>query len=93
MVIGVCTLVLAIPGSQSLKDKRRALRSVLDGVRQRFNVSAAEVGELDIWRRAVVGIVCVSNEQKFCDQVLNKALDWVENNYSVEVLDVAMEYL
>ena len=93
MVIGLCTLTLAIPGSNSLKDKRRALRSVLDGLRNRFNVSAAEVGELDIWRRAVIGIACVSNEQKFCDQVLNKALDWVELNHRVEVLHVEMEFL
>ena len=93
MVIGVCTLRLAIPGSHSLKEKRRALRSVHDGLRQRFNVSAAEVAEQDIWQRAVVGIACVSNEQRFCDAVLSKALAWVDGNHRVEVMHVEMEFL
>jgi uncharacterized protein YlxP (DUF503 family) len=47
MVVGVCTLRLLIAGSQSLKDKRQVLKSILDRTRERFNVSAAEVDELD----------------------------------------------
>jgi uncharacterized protein YlxP (DUF503 family) len=93
MVVGVCTLRLLIAGSQSLKDKRQVVKSVLDRIRDRFNVSAAEVDELDSWRRATLAFACVSKDQSFVDQVLQKVLSTVESNPLVEVADVQMEFL
>ncbi len=91
--IGLCTLSLFIPEAQSLKDKRSVLKSMLEGMRSRFNVSAAEVEHMDLWQRATVAISCVSNSQTFADQVLNKVVDWVEANPRVNVTDVAIEFL
>jgi hypothetical protein len=93
MVIGVLTLELFIPESQSLKEKRQVLKSLLETTRQKFNVSAAEVDGLDLWQRATLGFACVSNEQPFVDQVLNKVLRTVEGNPRVEVTNVEMEFL
>jgi uncharacterized protein YlxP (DUF503 family) len=93
MVIGICTLQLIIEGSNSLKDKRQVIKSILDRVRDRFNVSAAEVDDLDSWRRATLGFACVSKDQVFVDQVLQKALALVESNPEVEVADVQMEFV
>jgi uncharacterized protein YlxP (DUF503 family) len=93
MVIGLLTLDLLIPESQSLKDKRQVLKSLLETIRQRFNVSAAEVDQLDLWQRAQVAFACVSKDQSFADQVLNKVLRTVEGNPRVEVAQVAMEFL
>ena len=93
MVIGICTLRLLIEGSQSLKDKRQVIKSLLDRTRERFNVSAAEVDELDSWQRATLGFACVSKDQVFVDQVLQKVLATVESNPLVEVADVQMEFV
>lgn len=93
VVVGLCTLELSIPEAHSLKDKRSALKSVLEGVRNRFNVSAAEVDQQDVWRRATVAVACVSNSQPFVDQVLNKVHRWVESNPRVVVMDVEMEFV
>ena len=93
MVVGICTVELVIPESNSLKDKRQVIRSLLDGVRRRFNVSAAEVDQLDIWRRATLGFAGVSNEQKFLDQVLSKVTRWIEQNPRVNVVDIQIEFL
>jgi uncharacterized protein YlxP (DUF503 family) len=93
MVIGIATVAVVIPESNSLKDKRQIIRSMLDGVRQRFNVSAAEVDQLDTWRRATLGFAAVSNEQKFLDQVLNKVTRWIEQNPRVNVVDIQIEFL
>ena len=71
MTIGVLTIWLEIAGSNSLKDKRQSLKSLLDLLRNKFNVSAAEVGDNDTWRRAVVGVACVSNDQAHAGAVLN----------------------
>jgi len=93
MVVGISTVELTIPESNSLKDKRQVLRSMLDGIRRRFNVSAAEVDNLDLWRRATVGIAAVSNEQKYVDQLLSSVTRWIEENPRVNVMDVQVEFL
>ncbi|HTE19003.1 MAG TPA: DUF503 domain-containing protein [Armatimonadota bacterium] len=93
LIVGVCTLDLIIPEANSLKDKRSVLKSMLEGIRGKFNVSAAEVEHMDLWRRATVGIACVSNSQQFVDQVLNKVVDWVESNPRVNITDVQLEFL
>lgn len=93
MFIGLLTLELSIPEANSLKDKRSVLKSMLEGMRHRFNVSAAEVEQMDIWRRATVGVACVSNSHQFTDQVLNKVLDWVESNPRVCITNVQLESL
>ena len=93
IIVGLCTLDLLIPEANSLKDKRSVLKSMLEGIRSKFNVSAAEVEHMDLWRRATVGIACVSNSQQFVDQVLNKVVDWVESNPRVNITDVQLEFL
>ena len=72
MVVGVLRLTLYIHGASSLKDKRQVLRKVVDRLRSRFNVSVAEVGDNDVWQRAVVGICAVANDSRFVNEVLDK---------------------
>jgi uncharacterized protein YlxP (DUF503 family) len=91
MIVGLCEIDLSIPESHSLKDKRQILRSLLDNLRNKFNISVAEVGRMDAWQRATVGIACVSNETKFTVQVLNKAMDYVRSNPRVVVVDYSIE--
>ena len=74
MVVGVLRLTLYIPGASSLKDKRQVLRKVIDRLRSRFNVSVAEVGDNDIWQRALVGITAVANDHSFVNEVLDKCV-------------------
>lgn len=80
MRVGICRLELYIPESRSLKDKRQVIKSLVDGLRSRFNVSVAEIDHLDSWGRAGVAMACVSNNHEFSVQVLNKAVDYVESN-------------
>ncbi len=91
MHIGVLTLYLSIEGADSLKDKRQAVRSLIAHIRNKFNVSAAEVDDLDIWRRATVGVAVVSNEAKFANQVLSKVVDHVESDPRVVLDDYSIE--
>src|SRR3989449_11671834 len=50
----------------------RSVRKVVDRLRSRFNVAAAEVGENDVWQRAVIGIAAVANDRSFVNEVLDK---------------------
>src|SRR5919199_494188 len=78
MVVGVLRLGLVIPAARSLKEKRHALRRIVDRVRARYNVSIAEVGDNDIWQRAVVGVTAVANDHSFVNEVLDKVVRDVE---------------
>ena len=78
MVVGVLRLTLVIPGARSLKEKRHALRKVVDRVRARYNVGIAEVGENDVWQRAVIGVAVVANDHSFVNEVLDKVVRDVE---------------
>lgn len=91
MTIGVLTLELGIFDARSLKDKRRALRSVKDRLRNSFSVSVAEVGALDSWQRAVLGVALVGNEARFVNSCLDKIVDWIRKQRSVTLIDYNTE--
>ena len=93
MVIGVLTLELEIPGAFSLKEKRMVLNRVRDRVRQKFNVAVAEVGDNDVWNHACVGVVTVSNEQRFANQVLSKVAELVATIHDCVVEDVSIAFI
>ena len=72
MVVGVCSITLALPGVDSLKGKRAIVKRLVERARNRFNVAAAEVGELDSKRRAVLGLAVVSNDGRHANAMLDK---------------------
>lgn len=72
MFIGIGRYEFFLPLSESLKDKRRVLRSVTMVVNKRFNVSIAEVDHQDLWQRASLGVTCVSGSMDHCHQVLEE---------------------
>ena len=80
MVIGTLQITVQVPDSRSLKEKRTVVRSITSRVRQTFAVAVAEVGELDSWQTAVIGIACVSNSTRHADEVCQKVLAYVEND-------------
>jgi len=68
--IGVLTLEIHVEDSHSLKEKRHVVKSLKDRLRQRFNVSAAEIDFLDSWQSSVVAVVTVSKDRVRAEQVL-----------------------
>jgi uncharacterized protein YlxP (DUF503 family) len=77
MFVGVLRLTLYLPDPGSLKSKRHLLRSAIDRVKAKFNVSVAEVAENDLWQRSVVGVAAVGNDHAFVNETLDKVADFV----------------
>jgi uncharacterized protein YlxP (DUF503 family) len=71
--IGVLTLELWVEFSHSLKDKRQVVRSLKDRLREKFNVSVAEIDGLDSWQNSVIAVVTVANDRTYAEQVLQAA--------------------
>ena len=80
MVLGVCHLTIDLPEAHSLKDKRRVVKSVTDRVRARFNVSIAEVDDLDMWQSARIAFACVSNSSRHVDDTMQTVTRFIEAN-------------
>ena len=72
MRVGVLTIELAILEARTLKDKRRVIKGFKDRLRNRFNVSVAEVGFGDAPKRCRLGVVMVSKETRPLHSQLDK---------------------
>ena len=91
MHIGVCTLHLRLLENHSLKEKRRTVKSIKDRVRSKFNVSIAEIGGLDKWQRATLGVACVSNDAGFANSILSNVVNLISAMRPVELVDYEIE--
>lgn len=83
MTVGIARITLYLAGSHSLKEKRMVVRRVKDLVRDKFNVSIAEVADNDIWQRAVMGIAVVGNDHRFVESALDEVLRFVRSKAEV----------
>ena len=93
MVAGLCSIDLHFPDNRSLKEKRQILRGMKERVRQRFNVSIAEVDGLDLWQRVTLGVSCVSTDRRQVNRTLDQVVQYLERFPQVEVLDYRIEML
>ena len=93
MVVGLCTVELYIPDGHSLKAKRQVLLSLKDRLRDKFNLSIAEVGDQDLWQKAVLGIACVANESAYVNQVLDQAINVIRSIPTIELVQFRIEML
>ncbi len=93
MVVGLLLVDVYIPESNSLKEKRSVLKRLKDRIRNKFNVSVAEIDDHDIWRRAKIGIAHVSSSGKFSTKELQKVASFLESDFQVQVLDYEMRFL
>jgi uncharacterized protein YlxP (DUF503 family) len=93
MHIAALVVRLEITDGLTLKDKRHVVRSLLDRIRGRFNVSAAEVGENDSVRYAQLAAVAVSNERVHLDRVMAKVGDLIEGEPRAVVISRDIEFL
>lgn len=93
MFVGISQLELFIPESGSLKSKRFVLKSIKTRIRNKFNVSVAEVENNDKWQRATLGVSTISNDKKIIDSTFNQVLNLIEADGRVEVIDYSTEIL
>ncbi len=91
MHIGTLVVTVILHQADSLKDKRQVIKSLVETTRRKFNVSIAEIDDLDTWRRATIGIAIVSNDSQHCNRALDQLLNSWETNPHFEVASVEME--
>jgi len=93
MVIGICHLDLLIRGNNSLKEKRRILKRIIERVKNKFNVSVAEVGNHDLWQSSQIGFCMVGNDKRFINSSLDKVVRFIEEINSAEIITSEIEII
>jgi len=91
MFVGVLRLTLHLPSPGSLKSKRHLIRSALDRVKAKFNVSIAEVAENDLWQRSVLGATAVGNDHAFVNETLDKVAGFVASMHGGQIMVTGRE--
>ncbi|MEE8466245.1 MAG: DUF503 domain-containing protein [Dehalococcoidia bacterium] len=94
MHLGVCRIMLHLPDSGSLKDKRQVARSLSARIRNKFNVAVAEVEDQDLWQRLTLAVCCVSTDPSHANEMISKVVDFVEESRrDLELLDYQTEII
>ncbi|MGH7319384.1 MAG: DUF503 domain-containing protein [Candidatus Rokuibacteriota bacterium] len=91
--VALGTVDIHLPGVDSLKGKRQIIKSLKDKLRGRFEVAVAEVDHHDIWQRATLAVACVSHDSRHANEVVSKALGFIEANVDGSVIDTSLEIL
>ncbi len=96
MPIAFLTIELRIEASHSLKDKRQVLRSMKDKLRQKFNIAVAEIEVTDLWQRATLGAVSLSDSRDYLESLMasvERYASKLANQSGAEVVDSFVDFL
>ncbi|MDX9744984.1 MAG: DUF503 domain-containing protein [Syntrophales bacterium] len=93
MVAGLAVIDILMPGCRSLKEKRGVLKRVLKRTQNEFNVSIAEVGDNDQWKRARIGFCVVGNEKQYINAKMDHILDFIDSLHVAEIVKSKMEIM
>ena len=90
MLVGLEQFDLRIPGCGSLKEKRHVVKTLTAGIRQKFNVSVAEVDHHDLWQRTTIAVSAVSGQSYHARKVLHEVEKFVGRHGRVEIIDTEL---
>ncbi len=94
MNVGILKIHLRLPENLNLKGKRMVVKSTISRIQNKFNVSAAETADNDLWQIATISVACVSNDSAFTHKEMASIVDFVrESRLDAEILDFETEIL
>lgn len=91
MFVGTCEVTFRADWVSSLKEKRMVVKSLVEKTRHKFNASVAETDQQDAHKIIVIGFACVSNEKRHLESMMQRILDFMEENTEAELLSAEYE--
>lgn len=91
MRVAICVLELYIPGVNSLKAKRQVIKSLVQRMRNKFNVSIAETGNQDLWQRVELGMAVVCHNGAGADSIMEKIFAFLELENGIDIISSRVE--
>jgi uncharacterized protein YlxP (DUF503 family) len=93
MIVGVLVIEILIYSSASLKEKRFVIKSIKDRIKNKYNVSIAELRYQDKWQRSEIGIAVIGNQQSYVEQSLQKIFQSLDHSDQYEIISYNFEYI
>ena len=93
MIIGTCKVYLSADWVSSLKEKRSILKSLIERSKHKFNISIAEIEQMDSHKHIVIGFACVTNDKRLADDIIQNVIHFIESNTDARLDDYVMEIL
>ncbi len=87
MTVTLLSIILELPETTSIKDKRKIVTMTKEKLRQKFRISCAEVDLQDSLGFAELGGALVSNSRDFGEKVMRKAVSFVEDDLNLRIYD------
>jgi len=92
VVIGAVEVRLKVHGARSLKEKRKALKSIKDRI-SRMNISIAEIDDYDKWQATTLGLVMVSNDATYITSLTDRIIEYLAGENGIEIINSTREIL
>jgi uncharacterized protein YlxP (DUF503 family) len=93
MVVGIGNITFRLHECRSLKSKRKIVKSIVGQIRNKFNVSIAEVGANDVYQRSEIGFALVGNNRQVLNSKMDKLLNMVDSLGLAEIIDTDLEII
>ncbi|HOJ70917.1 MAG TPA: DUF503 domain-containing protein [Syntrophorhabdaceae bacterium] len=93
MIVGISTIEIFLPDSQSLKDKRQAVKKIIEKTRARFNISIVEFSQNNLWQRARIGFSVVGVKKDHIDMAIENVYNYIESLYIGKIIDTNSEII
>lgn len=93
MLIGTCQIRIVMYEVGSLKEKRQILKSVIERIKARYNVSIAEIGDQDKWQVSEIGFCCISNSSKHAQEMIDKIIYFIEQDGRFDITECQVDIL
>jgi len=93
MIVGIVQVEIFLYEVNSLKEKRHIVKSLIERLKSRFNISIAETSDLDIWNKGVIGFSVVGNSSYFVDSNISRVLNFIDNDGRLEIINQSIEII
>lgn len=88
MRILVMRITLRASWVHSLKEKRMVIKSIMQKLKNKFNISVSEVAEQDIHQILVIGIAAVCASSSQLDSTKENIISFIEENCDAEIINI-----
>jgi uncharacterized protein len=93
MVVGVSSIEIFLPENHSLKDKRHAVKKIVEKTRLKFNISIMEIEQTNLWQRAKIGFSVVGVKKDHVNSAIENIYEYIESLYIGEIIDTRTEII
>lgn len=91
--MGIARITFRLHGNQSLKEKRKVVKSLVEKSRHRFNVSVAEVADQDLHQRATIGVAVIGSDGRVLNSILDRIINYMDSMNLADLIQREVELI